>query len=377
MTKAGPKGGGDQSDTAYINELWLAKTLMGGWSGGLSGLEVIYDQYVQRLQGQNNGTTKIDQAKIAAEAMANQYLQWANSNGFTGGPGNVWWTAKSDFSWDSVNFAGTSSWESITKNHPADVLCQFASGGRRIPYLGLSAKMVAGKGDAPIKNPGAKKVSTFLFGTDSYFKDIFNNTRDALIADVKKIDPNVAADTTTVRSLIPASLWNKIVATSDGKKLAEYYKAECLTRCRDTLLSGLAAKSQLDVFFYILDDLMDTSKVPMYVKVTGNYITGASVPTTATATVEEPAGQNNSKYQALMSGKPLVYTAMKGNRGRAGFSVGVSGDGKGIIAIRWKFASSDFRTGLKMSIAPWAGNKDTAESENPHGQKISTDTIVP
>ena len=54
MTKAGPKGGGDQSDTAYINELWLAKTLMGGWSGGLSGLEVIYDQYVQRLQGRSD-----------------------------------------------------------------------------------------------------------------------------------------------------------------------------------------------------------------------------------------------------------------------------------------------------------------------------------
>ena len=321
MTKAGPKGGGDQSDTAYINELHLAKTLMGGWVGGLSGLEEVYNSYVTKLQGQTNGQTKITQAIVAAEAMASKYLTWANDNGFAGRPVDVWWTAKSDFSWANVNFAGTSSWESVTKNHPADVLCQFASGGRRIPYLGLSAKMVAGTGDAPIKNPGAKKVSTFLFGTDSYFKDIFNYTRDALIVDVKKIDPNVAADTTTVRSLIPASLWNKIIATSDGKKLAEYYKTECLTRCRDTLLSGLAAKSQLDVFFYILDDLMDTSKVPMYVKVTGNYSTGASVSTTATAAVVEPAGQNNSKYQALMSGKPLVYTAMKGNRGRAGFSL--------------------------------------------------------
>ncbi len=377
MTKAGPKGGGDQSDTAYVNELHLAKTLMGGWMGGLSGLEEVYNRYVTKLQGQTNGQTKITQATVAAEAMASKYLTWANDNGFTGRPVNVWWTAKSDFSWANVNFAGTSSWESITKNHPADVLCQFATGGRRVPYLGLSAKMVSGKGDAPIKNPGAKKVSNFLFGTDNIFKDIFSNSRDALIREAKADNKDLANDNTKINSLIPASLWSKIVSTPSGKKIAEKYKTQCLSTCRDTLLSGFAGKSQLAVFFYILDDLLDTSKVPFYVKVTGNYFTGATNPTTATATVVEPAGQNNSKFNALMTGNPIEFTAMKGTKGRSGFSVGVSVNGTGIIAIRWKFASSDFRTGLKMSIAPWAGNKDAAESDNPHGAKDSTDIVVP
>ena len=75
MTKAGPKGGGDQSDTAYINELLLAKTLMGGWSGGLSGLEVIYNQYVQRLQGQKEDLQSQRGKPGAIEAMSDEIMQ--------------------------------------------------------------------------------------------------------------------------------------------------------------------------------------------------------------------------------------------------------------------------------------------------------------
>ena len=364
MTKQGPKGGGSQSDTAYVNELWLAYSLLGSWSGGIAGLDVEYQKYVTKVLSKTNGQVKVQQAQIAAQEMSKKFISWANQNGFYGNPTNVWWTAKSDFSWKQVSGNPDSRWESQTKNHPADVLCAFSRSDYQLPYLGLSAKMVEGKGDAPIKNPGVKKISQFLFGNDTSFSDIFAETRDNMLVEsgqpLSKTMKNV-----------PEQIWKKI-----PKNIGQKYKSLCLNQCRNLLKSGFQSKNQIDVRFYILEELLDTSKVPQYVKVTGNYETGSNQITTASANVVVPTGQNNSKFKALLQDDPIIFSDLGG---AGGYSVGVSGGpmgDKGIIQMRWKFASSDFRTGLKMSIAPWSG---TSKIENSvlSGAKDSSDTLLP
>ena len=91
-------------------------------------------------------------------------------------------------------------------------------------------------------------------------------------------------------------------------------------------------------------DLLDTDKIPQYIKVTGY---GKQM---YRASHDVPAGQKNKKFKALMNMRNSM-TYEKTSEGDS-FSFIVKVGTKKIIRVRWKFAERPFSSGLKMSIEP-------------------------
>ena len=283
-------------------------------------------------------------ARVAqAEVMAEKFLEWAGKNGYRG-VDKVYWTAKSSFNYRSLPGKYTSTYVEESKNNPTDILVKFRSSTKYDdPYLGLSAKSLLKTltQEAPVKNPGMGKIEDFI-GQPGVFQ--------------KLLEEGVSA--AHKESGIPYSNKylnkDKVKALKDDpefKVINEKYTKQILGGCRDILMEAFTRMGDIDIKMYILDELLDTDKLPKYVKVTGR---SDKTLTVVQATVDDPLG--NAKFDALVrKNKPLKYENLGG---KDGYTIGVKAGEKQIVQIRFKFSGTQLATGLKMSVAPWPGSID-------------------
>ena len=328
--------------SADVNELHCAWYLNGkSWTGGLDATEkAVYDDRYAKLSKKPDELN----ARVAqAEVMAEKFLEWAGKNGYRG-VDKVYWTAKSSFNYRSLPGKYTSTYVEESKNNPTDVLVKFRSSTKYDdPYLGLSAKSLLKTltQEAPVKNPGMGKIEDFI-GQPGVFQ--------------KLLEEGVSA--AHKESGIPYSNKylnkDKVKALKDDpefKVINEKYTKQILGGCRDILKDAFTRMGDIDIKMYILDELLDTDKLPKYVKVTGRSDKTLSV---VQATVDDPLG--NAKFDALVrKNKPLKYENLGGSDG---YTIGVKAGEKQIVQIRFKFSGTQLATGLKMSVAPWPGSID-------------------
>lgn len=328
--------------SADVNELHCAWYLNGkSWTGGLDATDkAVYDDRYAKLSKKPDELN----ARVAqAEVMAEKFLEWAGKNGYRG-VDKVYWTAKSSFNYRSLPGKYTSTYVEESKNNPTDVLVKFRSSTKYDdPYLGLSAKSLLKTltQEAPVKNPGMGKIEDFI-GQPGVFQ--------------KLLEEGVSA--AHKESGIPYSNKylnkDKVKALKDDpefKVINEKYTKQILGGCRDILKDAFTRMGDIDIKMYILDELLDTDKLPKYVKVTGRSDKTLSV---VQATVDDPLG--NAKFDALVrKNKPLKYENLGG---KDGYTIGVKAGEKQIVQIRFKFSGTQLATGLKMSVAPWPGSID-------------------
>jgi hypothetical protein len=334
--------------SADVNELHCAWYLNGkSWTGGLDSTDkAVYDDRVEKLSKKSDEL----QARIAqAEVMADKFVEWAGRNGYTG-VDKVYWTAKSSFNYRSLPGKYSSSYVSESKNNPTDVLVKFKSSTKYAdPYLGLSAKSLLKTltQEAPVKNPGMGKIEDFIKQPGVF---------------QKLLEEGVAA--AHKESGVPYS--GKYLNKDEIKRLQkpfdknpkgdpdwlvvnQKYTQQILGGCRDILKDAFTKMGDIDIKMYILDELLDTDKLPKYVKVTGR---SDKTITNVQATVDDPLG--NAKFDALVKkNKPLKYENLGGDDG---YTIGVKAGEKQIVQIRFKFSGTQLATGLKMSVAPWPGS---------------------
>lgn len=328
--------------SADVNELHCAWYLNGkSWTGGLDATDkAVYDDRYAKLSKKPDELN----ARVAqAEVMAEKFLEWAGKNGYRG-VDKVYWTAKSSFNYRSLPGKYTSTYVEESKNNPTDVLVKFRSSTKYDdPYLGLSAKSLLKTltQEAPVKNPGMGKIEDFI-GQPGVFQ--------------KLLEEGVSA--AHKESGIPYSNKylnkDKVKALKDDpefKVINEKYTKQILGGCRDILKDAFTRMGDIDIKMYILDELLDTDKLPKYVKVTGRSDKSLTV---VQATVDDPLG--NAKFDALVrKNKPLKYENLGG---KDGYTIGVKAGEKQIVQIRFKFSGTQLATGLKMSVAPWPGSID-------------------
>jgi len=328
--------------SADVNELHCAWYLNGkSWTGGLDATDkAVYDDRYAKLSKKPDELN----ARVAqAEVMAEKFLEWAGKNGYRG-VDKVYWTAKSSFNYRSLPGRYTSTYVEESKNNPTDILVKFRSSTKYDdPYLGLSAKSLLKTltQEAPVKNPGMGKIEDFI-GQPGVFQ--------------KLLEEGVSA--AHKESGIPYSNKylnkDKVKALKDDpefKVINEKYTKQILGGCRDILMEAFTRMGDIDIKMYILDELLDTDKLPKYVKVTGRSDKTLSV---VQATVDDPLG--NAKFDALVrKNKPLKYENLGG---KDGYTIGVKAGEKQIVQIRFKFSGTQLATGLKMSVAPWPGSID-------------------
>jgi hypothetical protein len=328
--------------SADVNELHCAWYLNGkSWTGGLDATDkAVYDDRYAKLSKKPDELN----ARVAqAEVMAEKFLEWAGKNGYRG-VDKVYWTAKSSFNYRSLPGKYTSTYVEESKNNPTDVLVKFRSSTKYDdPYLGLSAKSLLKTltQEAPVKNPGMGKIEDFI-GQPGVFQ--------------KLLEEGVSA--AHKESGIPYSNKylnkDKVKALKDDpefKVINEKYTKQILGGCRDILMEAFTRMGDIDIKMYILDELLDTDKLPKYVKVTGR---SDKTLTVVQATVDDPLG--NAKFDALVrKNKPLKYENLGG---KDGYTIGVKAGEKQIVQIRFKFSGTQLATGLKMSVAPWPGSID-------------------
>lgn len=328
--------------SADVNELHCAWYLNGkSWTGGLDATDkAVYDDRYAKLSKKPDELN----ARVAqAEVMAEKFLEWAGKNGYRG-VDKVYWTAKSSFNYRSLPGKYTSTYVEESKNNPTDILVKFRSSTKYDdPYLGLSAKSLLKTltQEAPVKNPGMGKIEDFI-GQPGVFQ--------------KLLEEGVSA--AHKESGIPYSNKylnkDKVKALKDDpefKVINEKYTKQILGGCRDILKDAFTRMGDIDIKMYILDELLDTDKLPKYVKVTGRSDKTLSV---VQATVDDPLG--NAKFDALVrKNKPLKYENLGG---KDGYTIGVKAGEKQIVQIRFKFSGTQLATGLKMSVAPWPGSID-------------------
>ena len=328
--------------SADVNELHCAWYLNGkSWTGGLDATDkAVYDDRYAKLAKKPDELN----ARVAqAEVMAEKFLEWAGKNGYRG-VDKVYWTAKSSFNYRSLPGRYTSTYVEESKNNPTDILVKFRSSTKYDdPYLGLSAKSLLKTltQEAPVKNPGMGKIEDFI-GQPGVFQ--------------KLLEEGVSA--AHKESGIPYSNKylnkDKVKALKDDpefKVINEKYTKQILGGCRDILMEAFTRMGDIDIKMYILDELLDTDKLPKYVKVTGRSDKSLTV---VQATVDDPLG--NAKFDALVrKNKPLKYENLGG---KDGYTIGVKAGEKQIVQIRFKFSGTQLATGLKMSVAPWPGSID-------------------
>lgn len=339
---------------ADVNELHIAWYLNGKkWTGGLSTAdETIYNQRVQELG--NKSVNELAARTRQAEVMSDKFLEWANRNGFHG-VDKVYWTARQDFNYKNLP-GNTTGFVENSKDNPTDILVKFSRHTYASPYLGLSAKSILGSltAEAPVKNPGMKKIENFI-GVPNGFQNILTEgiTESSRLLGVSKSGKYL--DKNRMKQILPDRGKSK---EPDNQVIAESQVTKILSGCRDLLFEKLKSMDDIDVKMYILDDLLDTDKMPYYVKVTGRSTPNLS---TVEATVDVP--RTNKKYRAMVKENGKMSYEKLG--GADGYTVGVKCGQTKVIQIRFKFSSTRLASGLKMSVAPWPGSiergKDATE----------------
>jgi hypothetical protein len=240
-----------------------------------------------------------------------------------------------------------------SKNNPTDVLVEFKTSTRYAdPHLGLSAKSLLKTltQEAPVKNPGMGKIEEFI-GKPNAFQDILEEGVKAAHKETSIPYSGKYLNKDKIK---------KLLADKDPEFLVarDKYTKQILGGCREILISEFKKMGDIDIKMYILDELLDTDKLPKYVKVTGR--SDARL-TNIEATVDDPL--SNAKFEALVKKNlPLTYEELGGEDG---YTIGVKAGNKQIVQIRFKFSGTQLATGLKMSVAPWPGSIDRGvDSEN-------------
>ena len=330
--------------SADVNELHCAYHLNGQqWSNGLSAVDkAVYDDRVAKLQKK---PAELQARKAQAEKMAEEFLKWAQRHGYSGVK-KVYWTARSDFNYRTLPGKFSHRYVEESKNNPTDILVEFRTSTRYAdPHLGLSAKSLLKTltQEAPVKNPGMGKIEEFI-GKPNAFQKILEEGVSAAHKDTSIPYSGKYLDKEKIKKLIAAKDPEFLVAR-------EKYTKQILGGCRELLIKELKRMGDIDMKMYILDELLDTDKLPKYVKVTGR--SDAKL-TNVEATVDDPS--SNAKFEAMVKKNlPLTYEELGGDDG---YTIGVKAGSKQIVQIRFKFSGTQLATGLKMSVAPWPGSID-------------------
>ncbi len=330
--------------SADVNELHCAYHLNGQqWSNGLSAVDkAVYDDRVAKLQKK---PAELQARKAQAEKMAEEFLKWAQRHGYSGVK-KVYWTARSDFNYRTLPGKFSHRYVEESKNNPTDILVEFRTSTRYAdPHLGLSAKSLLKTltQEAPVKNPGMGKIEEFI-GKPNAFQKILEEGVAAAHNDTSIPYSGKYLDKVKIKNLIAAKDPEFLVAR-------EKYTKQILGGCRELLIKELKRMGDIDMKMYILDELLDTDKLPKYVKVTGR--SDAKL-TNVEATVDDPL--SNAKFEAMVKKNlPLTYEELGGDDG---YTIGVKAGSKQIVQIRFKFSGTQLATGLKMSVAPWPGSID-------------------
>lgn len=330
--------------SADVNELHCAYHLNGqNWSNGLSVVDkAVYDDRVDKLQKK---PAELESRKAQAEKMAEEFLKWAQRHGYSGVK-KVYWTARSDFNYRTLSGKFSHLYVKESKNNPTDILVEFRTSSQYAdPHLGLSAKSLLKTltQEAPVKNPGMGKIEDFIKKPNAFQKIL----KEGIEAAHKKTSipyDGKYLNKQKIKDLIDAEDPEFLVAR-------EKFTKQILGGCRALLIKELKKMGDIDMKMYILDELLDTDKLPKYVKVTGR--SDAKL-TTVEATVDDPL--TNAKYEAMVKKNlPLTYEELGGDDG---YTIGVKAGTKQIVQIRFKFSGTQLATGLKMSVAPWPGSID-------------------
>lgn len=272
-------------------------------------------QYNERLKQAK--TEEVADAQAKAVVMAQEFLKWAKTNGYTGKVVNVWWTARPNSMSEAVKR------QVDQRKNPTDILVKFSTGPSE-GFLGLSAKATQTKGDIGFKNPGVGTVDRNLG------MNLAKTYQTQLDQTIKKFKLSPSANDRKAY----------LRANPGVKKHTEDIGVKILAAMRDTMLVRLLKFKQPELIKYLLTDWMDAEvSFPPYVKVTGQ---GNREP--YKAVVMDPV--NNEKLSALSKYK--ITLEKVGNE-----SIGVKAGEKKIMKIRFKFESEKMASSLKLSGDPW------------------------
>jgi hypothetical protein len=331
--------------SADVNELHCAWYLNGkNWTGGLGDADKkVYEDRRAKLGAKPQ---ELQARILQAEKMADEFLKWASQHGYSGVK-KVYWTARSDFNYRTLPGKFSHLYVEESKNNPTDILVEFRTSTRYAdPHLGLSAKSLLKTltQEAPVKNPGMGKIEEFI-GKPNAFQKILEEGVAAAHNDTSVPYSGKYLDKVKIK---------KLIADKDPEFLVarDKYTKQILGGCRELLIKELKRVGDIDMKMYILDELLDTDKLPKYVKVTGRSDKNLSV---VQATVDDPL--TNAKFDAMVKKNlPLTYEELGGDDG---YTIGVKAGTKQIVQIRFKFSGTQLATGLKMSVAPWPGSIDS------------------
>lgn len=250
-----------------------------------------------------------------AEAMYKKFLQFLKSKQY-GSPVSSYWTARSGFVFESV--VGFSVNQRL---NPTDVLVKLNTG----KFYGISAKSTK-SGSAGMKNPGIGTIDKYL-GTNLSAIDIkYSNMI------IEKYDLPTGKDAR--KNFLQSNLGIK-------KKVYENYSSKALNELRNAYLAKLNQMSQEKIIDFLVTEWLNEDpeimKLP-YVKITGSGTKDYS------ASLYDPI--TNSKSRHLIKG-PISFSPV-GND-----SVGVTANNTKILKMRFKYASTQLASSLKMSGDPW------------------------
>lgn len=306
---------------ADINEIHLGFLLNGGnWTGGMTAAKSTYDTRISQVP-QNEKIWRIGQTY----AMRDAFLEKAASLGYYDVK-DVHWTARQGFDFKSIN----SNYEAESKENPSDLLVIFDRSTNIDKNLGLSAKSIQSPtGQAPFKNKGMKEIQGELLDGTSLTDFIDEQTKIFL-----KTHPKLSKTASTRKSQI-----EKLSKTmqEDIKKYANTYVYPGL---QDILIKGLQGVGDIDVKYYVLNNLYDTIKLPRFIKVTGR---GTNPP--YNAIVSDPL--SSADFKALISNDPISYEKIGET------SVGIKIKGNKLFKIRFKYSSTALSSSMKLSVEYW------------------------
>ncbi len=250
-----------------------------------------------------------------AEAMYKIFLQFLKSRQY-GSPVSSYWTARPGFVFQSVVGFPVNQ-----RLNPTDVLVKLNTG----KFYGISAKSTK-SGGAGLKNPGVGTIDRYL-GTNLASIDVkYSNMI------VEKYGLPTGKDAR-----------KQFLNNNPGVKKNVYdnYSSKALKELRDTYLVRINKMSQQEIINFLVTEWLNEDpeilKLP-YVKITG------SGTRSYTASLYDPI--TNSKSRHLVKG-PIKFSAV-GND-----AVGVMANNTRILKMRFKYASTQLASSLKMSGDPW------------------------
>mgnify|MGYP001166407003 FL=1 len=275
---------------------------------------VTAQQYEKRTA--NVSESEVEWQLGRAEAMYDKFLQFLSRNRY-GTPVRAYWTARPGFKFQPII-----GFEVDQRLNPSDVLVELSTG----KFYGISAKSTK-SGGAGMKNPGIGTIDKYL-GTnivsvdEKYSKMIIEKFSLPEKKDARK----------------------QFLKDNPGVKKQVYdgYSSKALNEMRDLYLQRINQMSEQQKITFIATEWLNEDpeilKLP-YVKITGS---GTRAP--YTAALYDPISNSKTKY--LVKG-PIKFSPV-GND-----AVGVTAANQRILKMRFKYASIQLASSLKMSGDTW------------------------